>query len=450
MSGSPVPHVLTMESRTPRTESRLFVQGPYPDESVSSLLKRAGALYGIFYEDLVTQLYLRAGFDPRPASTLDMDNPDRELRDLLTDALGLKREALDTCVIQNGMQWLDPSARSAYCPVCFLDDRQAGRSPYFRRRWALVWKTMCEIHCMPLEECPWAYYLPAQWQIGVTHQSPLPASAFRNQMQILIEPLRRHWQRQTWEGFELAAKLLGWEYSRITEQASAPDSMSPAMASNTTASLRCAARLVSVFGVNRLSSVERVCPPAGKLIPTPGGWWLSYRRLHMDPIDPKIETPWTRFCSISDPAIRRGALALAAVTMEKDWQIAEILGIPVDIPSASERWWAYIDRYVAQGCPDDALDDLRAARCDLGLPSRAPRIRLPIQRRDRKGKLVKRSPGASKNDHRIASFVRVRYVPPKPPKRKPRVPDWLPTGGPTDPSDDPTGLKGSYRGLAGW
>lgn len=393
-------------------------------------MKRAGSLYEIYYEDLVAQLYLRADLTPRSRSALDLDNPDRELLDLITDALGLRREALDAGVIRNGPQWLDPNARSAYCPLCFLDDRKSGRSPYFRRRWALAWKTMCEIHCAPLAECPWAYRLPPEWQIGVTQQSPIPVSDFQIHMDIFIKPLRRHWQRQSWKGFNLGAKLLGWEYSRIVEHASAAETVSPTVESNGIASLRCAARLVSVFGVNRLSSVERVCPPAGKLIPISDGWWLTYRHLQMDPVDSRIETPWARFRSISDPDARRAAFALAAATMEPGWRLSEILGIPVDIPSASDRWWAYIDKYVAQGCSDDALDDLRAARCDLGLPSRAPRTKLPIQRRGRLGKLLKRSPGAAKKDHQLVNFVRIRYVPPKPPKRKRKPPDWLTIGTP--------------------
>lgn len=49
-----------------------------------------------------------------------------------------------------GQGGLPKSSRIAFCPLCFSDDLQAERLPYFRKAWACPFRTHCTAHRLPL------------------------------------------------------------------------------------------------------------------------------------------------------------------------------------------------------------------------------------------------------------------------------------------------------------
>lgn len=146
-----------------RGSIRLWIDPPYKDETISSFLDRAAGFYRIDRMDLVKQI--DPEFKRWNAYLPDFDGHMGERSGpKLFKTLGWHEELepINFTVIPS--ECLKPSARFAYCPLCFKTDLEVGRTPYFRWQWAIPYLTLCHEHSAPL----------FVWEKARSHQRVLP------------------------------------------------------------------------------------------------------------------------------------------------------------------------------------------------------------------------------------------------------------------------------------
>lgn len=163
--------------------TRLFVPGIQPSETLSSFIDRASAVYGTSAERLGQALISRwrKSNPSLPVSVKDWDNPPSQVLSLLAEVLGIdysndmspnvvrggkpssrlgypqfeSSRNLSDSVIVDGPGWMRPDCRTAWCPRCFYEDLNKGRFPYFRWQWARVATTFCHFHEQPQPLMSW-------------------------------------------------------------------------------------------------------------------------------------------------------------------------------------------------------------------------------------------------------------------------------------------------------
>lgn len=147
---------------------KLRIDPSYPGESLSSCVDRAASLWSISRTELLRQL-------GDSNSLADLDLRPLNVRENLARALGVEVDGIESATAAPGRHdsLVAKTLRSAYCPLCFSEDRTAGRNPYFRLCWAMLWVTHCSVHGTPLFEwmdiayggqrrLPHAFFLPAE------------------------------------------------------------------------------------------------------------------------------------------------------------------------------------------------------------------------------------------------------------------------------------------------
>lgn len=128
-------------------------------------MDRAAGSARIKRRDLLRQLAPELKWRGRPPD-FDRWLPE-PVRDSLCAALGMDRAQAKTTFQRMQKGALAPAARIGYCPRCFLEDLQAGRTPYFRWQWASPFVTLCPWHEVPI--CRWRStfnnqrILPVEW-----------------------------------------------------------------------------------------------------------------------------------------------------------------------------------------------------------------------------------------------------------------------------------------------
>jgi len=111
---------------------------------LSSWLFRAAANYHLttreFAKGLIAlehkSLPLNCDFDTRPPEGLIT---------ALAKNSGFRRSELERLIVPPSGSTLAPKQRDAYCPECFVEDRERG-IVYFRRAWLGAWTLTCEKH----------------------------------------------------------------------------------------------------------------------------------------------------------------------------------------------------------------------------------------------------------------------------------------------------------------
>lgn len=148
---------------------RLRVDSPFPGESMSSFLSRAAQFYSMPVPHLLSCLLGEHRLSTHERRELDLE-PSRTLEDLLAAAVrNWRSPAADH---KGFLQWnLAPGSRAAYCPTCFIEDLQVGRTPYFRNDWIPLLVTTCWHHETPLFDWEFRYgkgwrRWPREWLYG--------------------------------------------------------------------------------------------------------------------------------------------------------------------------------------------------------------------------------------------------------------------------------------------
>lgn len=162
---------------------RLRVDPPYPGESLSSFLGRTAQFYGTPVLSLVRQLL---GVDATPhKGVADLDlNPPLGLEERLAESvIGWRSPLADHRGFHSvslGRSW-----RHAYCPRCFEEDLDAGRTPYFRNDWIPFFVTTCWKHGSLLFSWEDVNHggcrrLPRAWLYQLNHRSCEVPAFFRS------------------------------------------------------------------------------------------------------------------------------------------------------------------------------------------------------------------------------------------------------------------------------
>lgn len=129
---------------------RLRLDPPYVGESMSSFLGRAANLHAMSTTSLLKELMAGEKWPSQGRRDLDLAPP-AALERRLAESITQWRSPLEG--FQGFQRWiLAPRCRNAYCPKCFVEDLQAGRTPYFRLDWIPVLVTTCWQHGTPLFE----------------------------------------------------------------------------------------------------------------------------------------------------------------------------------------------------------------------------------------------------------------------------------------------------------
>lgn len=127
-------------------------------ETISSMMDRAGAIYGIDGVVFGRMFLHRAAAMSRISvpTVADWDDPPQIVKRILAECLKTSVSALEKHVIHDGPRWLAPGSRSAWCPQCFAHDLYfRNGTPYFRREWALIARTFCYEHSIPQPLLSW-------------------------------------------------------------------------------------------------------------------------------------------------------------------------------------------------------------------------------------------------------------------------------------------------------
>jgi hypothetical protein len=127
-----------------RPTIRLRVDPPYPGESMSSFLGRASQFYTIPPNVLLTQLLNGEMKCGKGAVDVDL-NPSPALERRLAESVVNWRSPLADFRGFHGPVVIQRS-RHAYCPRCFQEDLEAGRTPYFRMDWSAFYVSTCWRH----------------------------------------------------------------------------------------------------------------------------------------------------------------------------------------------------------------------------------------------------------------------------------------------------------------
>jgi len=149
----------------PGRQVRIYADLPHHDETWASFLDRIAAAYKVDRGFLIAQI---TGQSESSRYAPVQGRLDAELYDGLLEALQVDRERLPNNsrgIAPNSMSTLH---RAAYCPLCFLEDLNKQRTPYFRYQWAIPLLTTCTEHQCPLMQWRRVRYadhriLPLTW-----------------------------------------------------------------------------------------------------------------------------------------------------------------------------------------------------------------------------------------------------------------------------------------------
>ena len=303
-----------------------FVRWPAKDETISSIFDRIGALYHMDRDALLASLISSCGYQPLNAYCIDWDNPPELVARVLERTLGLEPGALEDHRIVDGAAWLHHERRRSYCPACVRADIDSGSPPYFRRQWAKIHATICQVHMAPLQIWP----LPVWTWHGRRLLSDWTSDDGKGS---LCHQLSR------WPGRPLAEALAGYEieFSQAVEATGDP-------LIHPDARTRSAAKFIlgaALFGYPGMTGGKgsnrrpRGKPIAGLLMATSGGW-----RLSSDGSETQIaagpENGWNRFRRITHPGERRAAMLVAGIVLNWGLPLGSLESAGVQAKNASE------------------------------------------------------------------------------------------------------------------
>lgn len=135
-----------------KRQIRLYVDLPYPDETWGSFVDRVAGFYRCDRKGLMAQLTGTWPHEPWCTIDFDRDMP-QGVYEAFREALQVSHDEFPPGERGVTRDSLPGHRRHDYCPLCFLDDLRAGRTPYFRFQWSIPLLTYCQEHQTPL--VPW-------------------------------------------------------------------------------------------------------------------------------------------------------------------------------------------------------------------------------------------------------------------------------------------------------
>lgn len=284
---------------------RLIIEPPQPDESLSSVLDRASALYGMETTELLASIY---GKEIDRKRVGDLDRLPDSLIDPLAHSIGISPDQLAECRINDSAHLLSFGFRTAFCPICLSEDLDVTGIPYFRKEWASFFSIVCRKHETVLVE--WA---PATGkQTRALPRRSLPDGTrwrFGDAVFGCATVLARVLAEPNFELVQLIIALADFS-SAFERELSRLDCTN--MAQQLTAREMVGFLL---FLLTNQSSFPAALPLAG-LAPccvVPG---IFRSPKHTEP-PLRGNNPWDYLARIADPAVRRSAMFVSAIDLHK-------------------------------------------------------------------------------------------------------------------------------------
>jgi len=257
-----------------------LIPGPGPDERLGSVVDRAANLYGTTADNLLAELS-----GGRSNTIVDADAARPQDIVSMARAMGVSSRALWSHRLPDHPSLLAPGARRAMCPMCWEEDRAAGRPRAYRRDWAGVLRTTCSRHATALE-------FTRSTAFGWDVRSDNHAIAMTEEKCVCLAAIE-HFGR-TLEG------ALFFDCPWPTHWALSPQRARSALLA---ASLNL--------------SQEEAFPPLSRMIHPSMMTGLVRTPLHV--LSPLRGPPWEAFRAIADPMLRRAALWLVGWWTCPEW-----------------------------------------------------------------------------------------------------------------------------------
>lgn len=320
------------------TDVRVSIDAPAADETISSVLDRAAAFWRVERLTLAAELGFGAGDE-------DLDAPSKRSRHALANATGFSIDVLNGLEISSGPDWLHSECRSAYCPRCWKEDVQQGRSPYFRRTWASCAALSCTNHACLLYA----------WETDRTgRRRPPPQREQSNRSGTLwLEDLIHAESSKELRSLDSLAAFASRAQSAFQERTPWPTNWRGCVATGRS--------LMNLLAKNPSPYPERLA--MDRLVPDCGDFrWFAGHSRAAEPIHALNIEP---IAQIGSPALRRTAWWLTARTLVPGWAPMPIrghYGVCGDVRS----WWA---RFVGNAISTHARREYHQLGTALGLGS---------------------------------------------------------------------------------
>lgn len=251
---------------------RWWIPPPGDDESLSSLLSRAAALYERSPERIWASLNQN---DLRPTGKVDWPSTSALRR--MAAALGKPPSELLHLRERDAPWHVQSGRRRAYCPMCWNEDLRAGRAIYLRRCWSYLLRNQCPLHNFPLS------LAPSDW--ALKRRDKFDTASYGPADQAILHFVERFGRTLEDSMFHRAPWPAGWTGSLSD------------------------VRSVLVLVSHSMNTVRDFSPTT--LLQPPEPLWFAVHgsRYSNEPLQ-KLD--WESFRWIADPAWRRAALWLTA------------------------------------------------------------------------------------------------------------------------------------------
>lgn len=334
---------------------RVAIAPPAHDETFSSVMDRAAAFWRMDRAGLMSSWMLR---ETSAIHAAEVDAPTPALISALAHTIGVKEEAMRQTIVDPDDMLVAEAHRIAYCPLCWLEDSEEGRGPYFRRSWCSLAVIRCERHAVPL--CPWPRDLYSgrcgppmrqsiRFEDDIWRHSLNYATAWRDATD--NQPLRNALREIAAFSAQAIEALQGGEF--------------PIHWRGDVNALR---DLIVLLTTNPAPFAERI--PLDRLVPeVVDEQMFGSRRGTAAPLSAR--EGWKAVRQLGSPVVRRTLWWLVGRTIVPQWKPMPIRGFP-GICYDAQTWWK---RRIEASVSGHALLEAQRVSSQLGL-------RIPEQIRD--------------------------------------------------------------------
>ena len=336
----------------PWMDVRVAISPPASDETFSSVVDRAAAFWGMERSGLVASWELDA---TSTVVAVEADSPTPNLLAALAHTIGVSDAALRLTIVEANEVTIGGGHRLAYCPLCWSDDCEQGRDPYFRRAWCALSAIRCERHAVPL--CPWLRNSQGARYTPPTRQSiRLGDSAWQHNVRYAAA-----WRDAS--GSQLMQDVLA-EIATFSDQAikSLQGGEFPAHWRGDVQTLR---DLIVLLTTNPAPFTERI--PLDRLVPAVADERLfGSRRGTSAPLS--VREGWEAVRRLGSPQVRRTLWWLVGRTIVPQWKPMPLRGLP-GVCHDPLTWWK---RRIETSVSGHGLLEAQRVASRLGLRTHEP------------------------------------------------------------------------------
>jgi hypothetical protein len=331
----------------PWKEIRVAIAPPADDETFSSVVDRAATFWGMERTGLMGSWMLNEASEAQAA---EADAPTPDLLSVLAKTIGLEEETMRRTVVDHDETLVAAAHRVAYCPLCWVEDSEEGRGPYFRRSWCSLAAIGCERHGVPLY--PWRRNSRGDRSPPPTQQSTgLHKETWRQSVNHALQwrdasdnqPLRNLLSDISTFSMQVVETLRGGEFPR-----------------NWRGDSHALRDLIVLLTTNPAPFSERI--PLDRLVPDVSDERM-FGGLRRVAAPATSLDGWKAAGQLGSPQVRRTLWWLVARTIEPRWKPMPIRGLP-GICYDSQSWWR---RRIEASVSGHAQLQLRRVASRLGL-----------------------------------------------------------------------------------